>query len=177
MTSKVEHRAHVVNDRRADRPHHGFAELEREYVRGFYPAFEWRVFDQPSQRHPLRKPLERARVALVGTAGAHLPGQHPFSLGDEGDPSLRVLPANAERVILTHPGYNTRRASEDPDVAFPLAVLRGLAAEGLIGDVAPRCLSFMGYIPDPEPLLREAGPRVARELHTDAVDLVLLVPV
>jgi D-proline reductase (dithiol) PrdB len=166
-----------VNDRAAARPYEGFAQLEREYVRGFYPAFEWRVFDQPSQRRPLQKPLKRARVALVGTAGAYVPGQHPFSLGDEGDPSLREIPADAERLILTHPGYNTRRASEDPDVVFPLAVLRGLAAEDLIGEVAPRCFSFMGYIPEPEPLLREAGPRVARELVADAVDLALLVPV
>jgi D-proline reductase (dithiol) PrdB len=166
-----------VNDPQVDRPYEGFAQLERDYVRRFYPAFEWRVFDQPSQRRPLRKPLERARVALVGTAGAYLPGQRPFSLGDEGDPSLREVPANAERVLLAHPGYNTRRAREDPDVVLPLAVLRGLAAEGLIGELHPRCFSFMGYIPEPKPLLREAGPRAARELLADAVDLVLLVPV
>jgi len=35
----------------------------------------------------------------------------------------------------------------------------------------------MGYIPEPEPLLREAGPRVVQELLAGAVDLVLLVPV
>ena len=36
--------------------------------------------------------------------------------------------------------------------------------------------SFMGYIPDTEPLLRASGPAVANALLSDAVDLVLLVP-
>jgi D-proline reductase (dithiol) PrdB len=169
-------RADIVIDAPAGPPDQGFAQLEREHVRGFYPGFEWRVFDQPSERCPLRKPLERARVALVGTAGAYISGQRPFSLGDEGDASVREIPANAELVLLAHPGYNTRRARDDPDVVFPLAVLRRLAAEGQIGELAPRCFSFMGYIPEAEPLLRHAGPRVARELVGDAVDLALLVP-
>ena len=59
---------------------------------------------------------------------------------------------------------------------FPLRTLHQLAAAGTIGSVAPRVFSFMGYIPDAEPLLNDSGPEVAMALLADAVDLVLLVP-
>ena len=155
----------------------GFAQVEYEYVRRTaYPTFEWTVFEKPSPRRPLALPLERARVGLVGTAGAYVRGQRPFSLGDEGDPSYREIPAETDEIRLAHVGYDVRRARADPDVVFPLALLRQLASERVIGELAPRAFSFMGYIPDTGPLLQESGPTVARELLADAVDLVLLVP-
>lgn len=155
----------------------GFAQVEYEFVRrGFYPTFDWTVFEEPSPRRGLELPLEQARVALVGTAGAYLRGQRPFSLGAEGDHSYREIPAEVDELRLAHGGYDTRRARRDPDVVFPLALLGGLAREGMIGKVAPRAFSFMGYIPETGPLLAETGPAVARELIADAVDLVLLVP-
>ena len=154
----------------------GFAQVEYEFVRRVYPTFEWTVFDRPSPRNLLPLPLERARVALVGTAGAYVRGQQPFSLGSEGDPSFREIPADTEEIRLAHVGYDVRRARRDPDVVFPLSLLRHLASEGVIGELAPRAFSFMGYIPDTRPLLQETGPAVARELLADAVDLALLVP-
>ncbi|MBA2537170.1 MAG: hypothetical protein H0V20_07040 [Actinobacteria bacterium] len=48
--------------------------------------------------------------------------------------------------------------------------------EHRIGQLAQRSYSFMGYVPEPEPLLTESGPEVARRLCSDEVDLVLLVP-
>jgi D-proline reductase (dithiol) PrdB len=157
--------------------YHGFAQVEREYVhRRVYPGFDWVVFDETSPRNRLGVPLERARIALVATAGAHLRGQPPFALGRDGDASYREIPAGSEELELSHSGYDVRRAARDPDVVFPLALLRTLAAEGAVGELAPRAFSFMGYIPDTEPLLSETGPAVARELVAGAVDLVLLVP-
>lgn len=153
-----------------------FAQLEQEFVRRAYPSFEWAVFEEPSLRRRLELPLARARVALVGTAGAYLRGQSPFSLGDEGDPSFREIPADAAALELAHVGYDVDRARRDPDVIFPLALLRRLANEGGVGELAPRTFSFMGYIPDPRALLEETAPAAARELRADAVDLVLLVP-
>lgn len=155
----------------------GFARVEHEYVRRrVYPGFDWAVFDAPSPRHRLEVPLERARIALVATAGAHLREQPPFALGRDGDASYREIPAGSEELQLTHSGYDVGRAARDPDVVFPLSLLRRLAAEGVIAELAPRAFSFMGYIPDTGPLLSETGPAVARELVADAVDLVLLVP-
>jgi D-proline reductase (dithiol) PrdB len=155
----------------------GFAAVEREYVRSHvYPSFDWLVYEQPSRRQPLTVPLERARVALVGTAGAHLRAQPPFARGREGDATYRVIPAENGELLLSHAGYDTRRASRDPETVFPLPLLQRLAQERVIGAVAPRAFSFMGYIPDPAVLLGETGPAVARLLTADAPDLVLLVP-
>lgn len=155
----------------------GFAQVEYDYVRQrVYPPFDWTTFEHPSPRRRLQRPLERSRVALVATAGAHLPEQPAFDLGKSGDSSYRELPSDAQELRFTHVGYDTRRAREDPDVVFPLSLLRRLAAEGEIGELASRAFSFMGYIPEPEPLLHETGPEVAAKLLADAVDLVLLVP-
>lgn len=155
----------------------GFAQVEYDYVRRrAYPAFDWTTFAEPSPRRPLEVPLERARVALVGTAGAHLPEQPPFELGEAGDSSYRELPAEATEFRFSHGGYDTRRAGRDPDVVFPLALLRRLAAEGLVGAVAPRAFSFMGYIPETRPLLEDSALDVASKLVEDDVDLAFLVP-
>ena len=155
----------------------GFAQVELDHVRRVaYPTFDWTRFDEPSPRRRLERPVSRARVALVGTAGAFVRGQRPFSLGDEGDPSFREIPADAEEIRLTHVGYDVARARRDPDVVFPLALLRALVREHRIGQLAQRGYSFMGYVPETEPLLTESGPEVARRLCSDEVDLVLLVP-
>ncbi len=155
----------------------GFAQTEYEHVRdNFYPAFRWRAAAEPSSRNPPGRPLAELRVALVTSAGAYLKGQDRFDLGDDGDPSYRVIPAESTRLRFAHGGYDTRRAYQDPDVVFPLRTLHQLAAAGTVRSVAPRAFSFMGYIPDTEPLLHDSGPTVARALLADAVDLVLLVP-
>lgn len=155
----------------------GFARTEYEYVREHvYAPFDWTTFDRPSPRRPLERPLAHARVALVATAGAHLPDQPRFDLGKRGDGSYREIPADSVELRFRHVGYDTRRAKADPDVVFPLALLRQLAAEGEIGELAPSAFSFMGYIPEPDTLLHETGPQVAAALLADAVDLVLLVP-
>ena len=155
----------------------GFAQTEYEHVRdNFYPAFRWHASPTPSPRNAPGRSLDEARVALVASAGAYVPGQERFDLGSDGDPSFREIPADASRLRFSHGGYNTGFAYKDPDVVFPLRTLHELAAAGTIGSVAPRAFSFMGYIPDTGPLLTGSGPEVARALLADAVDLVLLVP-
>ncbi|MFM9124488.1 MAG: glycine/sarcosine/betaine reductase selenoprotein B family protein [Actinomycetota bacterium] len=155
----------------------GFAQIERDYIRGsFRPDFEWAVFDAPSPRNPPRVPLAAARVALISTAGAHLPDQPRHAGGDDGDHTYRAIPADAEEVQLHHGGYDVRRARTDPDVVFPLGLLHELAADGVIGAVGPVAYGFMGSSPDTGPLMDETGPEVARALIGDAVDLALLVP-
>lgn len=155
-----------------------FARVAADYIRRTtWPTFTWRTESTPSPRHVLETPLDRARVALVGTAGAYVPGQPRFSLGDAGDHSFREIPAGAPRLRFSHPGFDTRLAYRDPDVAYPLALLRGLEREGRIGSLSPRAFSFMGYVPDPGPLVEGTGPEVAEALAADGVDLVLLVPV
>ena len=154
-----------------------FAPREYDHVRAnFLADFDWTCFDTPSPRTLPKRPLSEARVALISTAGVHLPDDSRHAGGADGDHTYREIPADAAEVALHHGGYDTRRARLDPDVVFPLNLLRELANDGLIGDVAPTAYGFMGYIPHTGPLLRETGPEVARALIGDAVDLALLVP-
>lgn len=157
-----------------------FVELEKQFVRRkAYPQFDWVRFDHPTPVNPLRKPLAECRVALVTTAGVHTKDDPPFNLKSPiGDPSYRQIPGDArsDELRLSHVGYNTKRVSEDKNSVFPLERLRELAAEGIIGAAAPRHFSFMGYVAETEPLMRQTAPEVAEKLKADDVDLVVLSP-
>ena len=157
-----------------------FADIERDHVRSrLYPGFAWRAHDAFSPCNPLPVPLAEARIAFVTTAGAHLPRQVPFDTGaSAGDPSWRAFPVETplSDLALAHGGYDTRRASSDKNVVLPLDHLRALAAEGRIGGLAPTVHSFMGYVADVDPLVRESGPEVAGRLVAEGTDLVLLAP-
>ncbi|HET8632075.1 MAG TPA: glycine/sarcosine/betaine reductase selenoprotein B family protein [Thermomicrobiales bacterium] len=157
-----------------------FATLERDFVRArIYPDFAWRAYDAFSPLNRLAVPLAAARVAFVTTAGAHRPDQPPFDLAvAAGDPSYRAFPSTTPlaELVLSHRGYDTRRASADKNVVLPLDHLRAAAAASRIGSLAPTVYSFMGYIADTAPLLRESAPTVAARLRGEGADLVLLAP-
>lgn len=158
-----------------------FIEIEKEFVRRkVLPDFDWTRFDQPTRPVPLKKPVAQCRVALVTTSGAYLRDSQPrfATKSPTGDDSFRIIPNETpiEEIALAHPGYDTRRAIQDLDCVFPLALLNRFARQGTIGSAAPRHFSFMGFIPHPERLLTEIAPQVGDELQRDRVDLVLLVP-
>ncbi|NOY53368.1 MAG: hypothetical protein GXP58_07065 [Deltaproteobacteria bacterium] len=158
-----------------------FAEVERDYIRSrILPDFEWMYFSRPTDHHPVGKPVDQCRVALVTTSGAYLRNrQGPFSTRNKlGDDSFRVIPndIDPEEIALAHPGYDTKRALKDLDCVFPLGLLKQLRIEGAIREAAPRHFSFMGYVPFPEKLIAERVPLVGGALLDDGVDLVILVP-
>lgn len=147
--------------------------------------WKWVMKYYPAIRHhsapwtPLNKPLTASRVALVTSCGVHLKSDRPFDLADmRGDPTFRVIPADAkaEDLTITHGHYNHRDANRDINVVLPLDRLRELAQEGQIGSVADRHYGFMGSIPMPGRLIRSTAPEVAAQLKADAVDVVLLTP-
>jgi len=157
-----------------------FAQIERNHVRTrVYAPFDWHPFDRFSPYTPLRVPLAEARIAFITTAGVHLADQPSFDTGaDAGDPSWRAIPVETSLsdLLLSHGGYDTRRASEDKNVVLPLEHLRDLRDGGRIGALSPEVYSFMGYIADTDRLLDVEGPAVAARLIADHVDLVLLAP-
>ncbi len=126
----------------------------------------------------LRVPLERARVALVSTGGAVAPGQEPFSTGKAGDASHRAFPSSIDpgRLRFDHPHYDTAIAREDPDCILPLGLLRRLAEEGVIGELAPTAVSMMGYAPLTRPVVEETAPAVGELMQAEEVDAALLCP-
>lgn len=127
------------------------------------------------------KPLNRAKLALVTTAGIHHRYQTPFNMQDStGDPSYRVL--NGEELFhdfqITHDYYDHSDARKDPNIIFPLERLRELVKEGVLGSLARTHYAFMGHIDGDHiaTLTNQTAREVARKLKEDQVDLVLLTP-
>ena len=78
---------------------------------------------------------------------------------------------------ISHFAYDTRDARSDPNVVFPIDTLRGLVAEGKLGELAARAYSFMGGIYSSRKVRDTLAPALADRIVQDEVDLVLLVPV
>lgn len=158
-----------------------FLDIERDFIRGkILPDFDWLSFEEPTEPNQLTKPISQCRVALVSTSGAYLPAsQERFDVKNPlGDDTFRIIPNGTARgeIALAHPGYDTKRAIQDLDTVFPYQLLNKLAAQGVIGEAAPRHFSFMGYVPRPERLIWKSAPKVGRLLRQDDVDLAILVP-
>lgn len=149
----------------------------RVYLR----AYPWHTIN-PVPHAPLRKRLSECRVALVSSAGFHLPDQAPFDpKARGGDVTFRELSADTDLSLLLNNHrsklFDHTAMEADPNLAFPLDRLHELADAGVIGAVAPRHLSFMGSILAPKKLISQTAPLAAEVFVEDQVDLALLVPV
>ena len=149
-------------------------------VRALLASYRWRRID-PVPWSPPRKPLSQSRVAIVSTAGLVAPGQPGFEPSRGGDASFRIIDEGVDLRTLrdTHrsESFDHTAMLSDPNLVFPRDRLRELAAEGVIGSVAARHLSFMGSITRTRPLIDETAPAAASMLAADGVDAVMLVPV
>ena len=123
------------------------------------------------------KPLASCRLAIVTTAGLHRRGDRPFG---PGDPSYRVIPSATPSadIVTSHTsiGFDRVPIMRDLNVTFPIDRLRELVTRGALGALAPNAYSFMGAQRDVTRIDRETGPDVARRLHDDGADVVLLPP-
>lgn len=145
-------------------------------TRLFLKTYRWRRID-PVPCAPMRKPLHESRVAIVTTAGLHLPSQPPFDNDIRGgDTSYRVIPNDTDVATLLEAHrsetFDHAPVQSDPNLAFPLDRLREMRLQ-----LAPRHLSFMGSITAPGRLISETAPAAAQLLVDDAVDVALLVPI
>lgn len=134
------------------------------------------TFDEPAFT-PLSKPLSEARVAIVTSAALHRPDQERYS---PGDTRFRAFDRADRDLIMGHwsPNFDHTGFQLDLNVVYPIERLEELAADGVIGDVAPRHFAFAGNQPETVSELRlDTGPACAQELVADAVDVVLLTPV
>jgi D-proline reductase (dithiol) PrdB len=150
----------------------------REQYAGLgYPPYRWVENADPPPLTPLRRPLAESRVALIASGGIYVKGQVAFHHRD--DSSYREIPADVDYrdLRVTHFAYDLTDARADPNVVFPLQTLLSLAAEGLIGEVAPRAYTFMGGIYSARRVRDELAPALADRLQNDEVDAALLVPV
>ena len=119
-------------------------------------------------------PLSERRIALVSSAGLGRRGDRPFG---PGAVDYRVLPADANDIVMSHISVNYDRTGfqQDLNVVYPLQRLKELAAAGEIGGVAAHHYSFMGAS-DPAPMQPFAEDAAAAML-AEGVDTALLVPV
>lgn len=146
----------------------------------WYHRYKFRKVD-PLPWAPQGPPLNRARVAMVTSAGVHLPEDPPFEKTKGGDFSYRWVPAEApvQDLICTHPSgaWDRSGVEADGNMALPLDRLRELREEGIIGEVAPRHASFQGSITAPMRLIRQTAPEMAQGMADDGVNVVVLTPV
>ncbi len=147
----------------------------------FMESYRFRTVDwSPGAR--LRKPLSQSNLALITTAGLHLPEQLPFDLRMRGgDFTFREIPNSVHlqdlQVAHRSSAFDQTGAREDRNLVFPLDRLRELVVRGELGRLSRRHFSFMGSITAPQRLMGETGPEVASLLREDQVDGVFLVPV
>ncbi len=133
---------------------------------------------------PLCKPLRQSKVTLISSAGIALKTDKPFDQEGErrnpwwGDPSYRRIPAGATEkdVCIYHQHIDPRPAQQDINCLFPLARLKELEQLGEIGACAEEQYSIMGYLLQPETLLKETVPAIIRDLRAEHADVVVLVP-
>jgi D-proline reductase (dithiol) PrdB len=139
---------------------------------------------RPIPFSPLCKPLHQTKVALISSAGIALKTDKPFDQEGErqnpwwGDPSYRIIPKTATEndVRLYHMHIDPHPAQQDLNCLFPLARLKELERLGEIGASAEQHFSMMGYILQPETLLRETVPAMIHDLRAERADVVVLVP-
>ena len=122
-------------------------------------------------------PLEKARLAIITTAGLHTRNDRPFQI----DPNdfYRVIPGDvqANDLVMSHLAASFDRSGyqRDWNVVFPLDRLREMVAEGIIGSLADFHYSVSSVHTKEE---FDAPTReIARFLKKDNVNAALLLPV
>jgi D-proline reductase (dithiol) PrdB len=127
---------------------------------------------------PLDRDLAKCSVSLVTAAGVHRRDQEPFNIADElGDLTFRAIGGDAALadLMVTHHHYDHRDADADLNVVFPLEILRGLAEEGLIGQVAREHVGYMGYSMQLKQMYEQTAPAIAEYVDKKAkADVVVL---
>jgi hypothetical protein len=147
------------------------ADIKRAVADIPVPTFENPAFTR------LSKPLSKCTVAIVTTAGLHLPEDSAY---EARDTSYRVLPGDRRDVRMGHWSQNFDRSGfmRDINVVYPVDRLHELAEQGVIGAVAPRHLAFTGNQDATMTAMQlDSGPHAAELLRSDGVDVILLTPV
>ena len=149
---------------------------EKYTALGFTPYGWLHSEDPPSFVRPF-KPLAQSRIGLIASGGIYAHGQIAFHYKD--DLSYRRIDRDTpvEDLRATHFAYDLSDARRDPNVVFPLETLRELQTEGIIGEVAPQALTFMGGIYSARKVRDTLAPALAEDLASQEVDVALLVPV
>lgn len=151
--------------------------LTRMYERLGYPSYQWVRNEDAPPFTPLRKPLSECRLGLIASGGIYAAGQVAFHFKD--DTSIRAIPREVpmEALRTAHFAYDQADARADPNCVFPLGTLRGLVAEGVLGELASHAFTFMGGIYSARRVREEVAPALVQRLLDERADIALLAPV
>ena len=124
--------------------------------------------------------LSQSRLLFITSAGGYLPEeQEPFHPPHpRGDYTIRLFPASTpfSRLAYAPTHYDHAAIDRDPQVQLPLRHLEDLAAEGVIGELAPSVVSFMGYQPDVSRVIDELIPAIVEAAQAEQAQAALLAP-
>ncbi len=127
----------------------------------------------------LQKPLAGSRLTFVSSAGVETRGSRPFDVVHPvGDFSFRRVPSAARPSDLEihQLKYPTSGANRDLNVIYPIERLQELAQEGVIGELTPNFISFIGYNMDPDRFERTLAEDIADAVVAEHADMALLAP-
>ncbi len=143
---------------------------------------------------PVTKPLSELRLALFTSSGHFVEGDDPKPFGIENlsqqeaeariddflkeEPQLSVIPLDTpeDKLRVRHGGYDVRGARADPNVNFPITLLKELQREGRLSQLYSLAYSFVGACAQLR-LLNHTAHTWARLLKEQQIEAVLLVPV
>ena len=155
----------------------------RAYYRalGYDAPYRWaHNVDAPFQS--LKKPLAQSRVALVTTAAPFDPAkgdQGPGALYNGGAKFYQVYDGDTSQthdLRISHIAYDrVHTRADDSGTWFPLPALKQAAAQGRIGDVAPRFFGAPTNRSHRVTIETDAQEILARA-QADGIDAAVLVP-
>jgi D-proline reductase (dithiol) PrdB len=155
----------------------------REYYAaiGYTTPYRWAHYTSaPFQ--PLRKPLDRSRIAIITTAAPFDPqkgDQGPGAKYNGGAKFYSVYEGETTKphdLRISHIAYDRAHTSaEDSGTWFPLPQLQRLARQHRIGEIAPR---FFGAPTNRSHriTIETDAPEILKRCREDQVDAAVLVP-
>ena len=155
----------------------------RAYYRalGYDAPYRWaHNVDAPFQS--LKKPLAQSRVAIITTAAPYDPAngdQGPGAIYNGGAKFYEVYDGDTSQshdLRISHIAYDrVHTKADDSGTWFPLPALKQAAAQGRIGEVAPR---FFGAPTNRSHrvTINTDGPEILARAQADGIDAAILVP-
>ncbi len=148
-----------------------------QYAALGHGEYHWTHSDDPPVLAPVAEPVAGSRLGLIATGGVYRVGQTAFTHRD--DTTYRAVPTDVDSSELraTHFAYDLTDARADINCVFPIDTLRGLVAEGAVGELAESFYTCMGGIYSQRRVRDDLGPALVERCLADGVDVVVLVPV
>ncbi len=154
-------------------------EAKYTYSEGYFSPFEKKVAD--------------STIGMLTSTGHFVEGDDPNPLNVEGmtqeeaidrvndflreKPVLSSIPklVDKEDLRVRHGGYDISGALADPNVAFPLDIVKDLEANGDIGKLTDNLYSFIGACAQ-KPLISEVENNWLQMIKAEELDGIILVP-